>query len=56
MGVMHESSDIFYSVTFSYTKYFVHSYIVDVILTISYQQLQFEVISCSAFEEIKNNL
>ena len=34
---MHETSDFFYSIiTFSYTKYFVHSYTVDVVFTLSY--------------------
>ena len=34
---MHETSDdFFYSIiTFSYTKYFVHSYTVDVVFTLS---------------------
>ena len=37
---MHETSDIFYSIiTFSYTKYFVHSYTVDVVFTVSYKEL-----------------
>ena len=37
-GLMHETSDdFFYSViTFSYTKYFVHSFAVDVVFTPSY--------------------
>ena len=36
-GFMHETSDFFYFIiTFSYTKYFVHSYTVDVVLTLSY--------------------
>ena len=36
---MHETSDdLFYSIiTFSYTKYFVHSLTVDVVFTLSYQ-------------------
>ena len=35
---MHETSDFFYSIiTFSYTKYFVHSYTVDVVFTFSYE-------------------
>ena len=34
---MHETSDFFYSmITFSYTKYFVHSYTVEVVFTLSY--------------------
>ena len=35
---LHETSDVsFYSIiTFSYTKYFVHSYTVDVVFTLSY--------------------
>ena len=34
---MHETSDCFHSViAFSYTKYFVHSYNVDVVFTLSY--------------------
>ena len=35
---MHENSDdFFYSIiTFSYTKYFVHSFTVDVVFTLSY--------------------
>ena len=33
---MHETSDFFYPVmTFSYTKYFVHSYTADVVFTLS---------------------
>ena len=33
---MHETSDFFNpTTTFSYTKYFVHSYTVDVVFTIS---------------------
>ena len=41
---MHETSDFFYSIlTFSYTKYFVHSYTVGVVFTVSY--LQFKNIS-----------
>ena len=36
-GFMHETSEFFYSIiTFSYTKYFVHSYTVDVVFTLSY--------------------
>ena len=36
-GFMHETSGFFYSIiTFSYTKYFVHSYTVDVVFTLSY--------------------
>ena len=37
---MHETSDdFFYSIiTFSYTKYFVHSFAVDVVFTLSYQK------------------
>ena len=32
---------IFYSIiTFSYTKYFVHSYIVDVVFTLSYNEMK----------------
>ena len=32
---MHETSDFFYFIiTFSYTKYFVHSYTVDVVFTL----------------------
>ena len=35
---MNETSDFFYSkITFSYTKYFVHSYTVDVVFTLSYE-------------------
>ena len=38
---MHEASDFFYSmITFSYTKYFVHSYTVDVAFTLSYAVLR----------------
>ena len=34
---MHETSDFFYSIiTFSYTKYLVHLYTVDVVFTLSY--------------------
>ena len=34
---MHETSDFFNSIiTFSYAKYFVHSYTVDVVFTFSY--------------------
>ena len=34
---MHETSDFFtLIITFSYTKYFVHSYTVDVVFTLSY--------------------
>ena len=34
---MHEPSDFFYSIiTFSYTKYFIHSYTVDAVFTLSY--------------------
>ena len=34
---MRETSDFFYFIiTFSYTKYFVHSYTVDVVFTLSY--------------------
>ena len=34
-GFMHETSGFFYSlITFSYTKYFVHSYTVDVVFTL----------------------
>ena len=37
---MYETSDYFYSnITFSYTKYFVHSYTVDVVFTL-FQYLQ----------------
>ena len=37
MHFMDETSDFFYSIiTFSYTKYFVHSYTVDVVFTLSY--------------------
>ena len=36
-GFMHETSDFFYSIiTFSYTKYFEHSYTADVVFTLSY--------------------
>ena len=36
-GLMHETNDCFYFIiTFSYTKYFVHSYTVDVVFTLSY--------------------
>ena len=36
---MHETSDFFYSIlTFSYNKYFVHSYTVDVVFTLSYYE------------------
>ena len=34
---MHETGDYFHSIiTVSYTKYFVHSYTVDVVFTLSY--------------------
>ena len=34
---LHETRDFFYSIiTFSYTKYFVHSYTVDLVFTLSY--------------------
>ena len=37
-GFMHETSGFFYSmITFSYTKYFVHSYTVDVVFTHAYE-------------------
>ena len=36
-GFMHETSDfLLYIIPFSYTKYFVHSYTVDVVFTLSY--------------------
>ena len=39
---MHETSDFFYSMlTFSYTKYFVHSYTTDVVFTLSYYDISF---------------
>ena len=35
-GFMHGTSDFFYPIiNFSYTKYFVHSYTVDVVFTLS---------------------
>ena len=37
---MHETSDFFYLITFSYTKYFVHSYTVDVVFTLSYSYMK----------------
>ena len=40
-GFMHETSDFFYSIiTFSYTKYFVHSYTVDVVFTLASKHAQ----------------
>ena len=33
---MHETSNFYSIITFSYTKYFVHSYTVDVVFTLSY--------------------
>ena len=38
-GFMYETSDFFFYfiITFSYTKYFVHSYTVDVVFTLSYK-------------------
>ena len=40
---MHETSDLYYStITFSYTKYFVHSYTVDVVFTLS-QMVNFQL-------------
>ena len=37
---MYETSDFFYSViTFSNTKYLVHSYTVDVVFSLSYQTI-----------------
>ena len=36
-GFINETSDFFYSIiTFSYTKYFLHSYTIDVVFTLSY--------------------
>ena len=40
-GVMHETSDFFYSmITFSYTKHFVQSYPVDLVFTLSSWKFQ----------------
>ena len=41
-GFMHDTSDFFYSIiTFSYIKYFVHSYTVDVVFARSYWTYSF---------------
>ena len=40
---MHETS-VFYSIiTFSYAKYFVHSYTVDVVFTFSYHKISLSI-------------
>ena len=40
---MHETSDFFYfTITFSYTKYFVHSYTADVVFTLYYADSPFD--------------
>ena len=38
---MHETSDDFFNliITFSYAKYFVHSFTVDVVFTLSYYNM-----------------
>ena len=44
---MHESSDFFHSIiTFSYTKYFVQSYSVDVVFTLSYCMQYIDELVC----------
>ena len=41
---MHETSDFIYSIiTFSYTKYFVHSYTEDLVCTLSYWHIVVQV-------------
>ena len=40
---MHETSDLFYFIiTFSCTKYFVHSYSVDVVFTLYYRSINLD--------------
>ena len=42
---MHETSDFYSTINFSYTKYFVHSYTVDVVFILSYYMTYYDYIT-----------